>query len=52
MKALLTTNVLTVYPDHNKPFRIYTDVSDYQLGACIKQEHNGVWRPMTVYSRK
>jgi hypothetical protein len=30
--------LLTQNPDHNKRFDIYTDSSDYQLGACIVQE--------------
>ena len=51
MKVLLTTDALTTNPDHDKPFKIYTDASDYQLGACIVQEHNGVWRPEAYYSR-
>ena len=53
MKVLLACDTMTFYPDHNKPFRIYTDASDYQMGGCIMQEHNGIWwRPAAYYSRK
>ena len=46
------TDASTAYADHDKHFKIYTDASDYQLGACIMQEHNGVWRPVAYYGRK
>ncbi|KAL7488031.1 hypothetical protein ACHAW6_013635 [Cyclotella cf. meneghiniana] len=35
MCALMVTNALAAYPNHNKQFNVNTDVSDSKLGACI-----------------
>ncbi len=48
MRLLMAGNALAAYPDHNKWFNVYTDTSDFQLGACIIQEG----RPVAYYSRK
>jgi hypothetical protein len=38
MHLLMAADALAAYPDHNQRFNIYTDTSDFQLGACIIQE--------------
>ncbi len=48
MHLLMAANALAAYPDHNKQFDVYTDASDFQLGACIIQEG----RPVAYFSRK
>ena len=48
MKSLIQTDTMLVYPDHNKPFHIETDASDFQLGAVTKQDN----KPVAFHTRK
>ena len=48
MKKVMVTEILFFYPDFNKEFEIYTDVSLYQIGTIITQDG----KPVAFYSRK
>ena len=48
IKAIIAKETMIYYPDHNLPFEIYTDASNYQLGAVVMQQGH----PIAFYSRK
>ncbi len=48
VKAMVTCDVVLVYPDFCQSFKIYTNASKMQLGAVITQNN----RPIVFFSRK
>ena len=48
MKAIIALDCINTYPDYDLLFEIYTDASDYQVGAAII--YNG--KPVAYFSRK
>ena len=48
MKAIIVADAINVFPDYSIPFDVYTDASDFQLGAAIIQ--NG--QPIACCSKK
>ncbi len=48
MRLLMAADALAAYPNHNKQFSMYTDASDFQLGACTIKER---WT-VAYFSRK
>jgi hypothetical protein len=47
-KDMLSKKARLSYPDFSKPFDLYTDASDLQLGATLVQEG----KPLGFYTRK
>ncbi len=48
LKKVISKETLLAFPDFNKEFHVYTDASDYQMGAVIMQDN----KPIAFYSRK
>lgn len=47
-KAMLKNEALLAFPDFTKPFHLYTDAINHQLGATVAQEG----KPLGFYTRK
>ena len=48
IKRLVTEDVMLRFPNHSQPFHIFTDASNYQIGATIKQNQ----LPIAYFSKK
>ena len=48
MRLLMAADMLSVFPDQNKHFDVYTDSLDYQVCVCIIQDG---WT-VACYSKK
>ena len=51
-KEALAKASLLSYPTTNAPTCLMTDASDTAVGAVLQQHVNGVWRPISFFSRK
>lgn len=50
---MVADEVMLVYSDFSKPFHLWSDSSDYQLGETLVQEDSdGKVRPLGFYTRK
>ena len=50
LKASIIEAPILCYPDPNKRYVVYTDVSDDACGAQLSQEHNGTEFPIAFLS--
>lgn len=48
IKAVIQKEVMLAFPDYTKPFQIFTDASDRQLGAILQQDE----RTLAFFSKK
>ena len=42
MKKVIARDTILAFPDFTQPFHIYTDASDYQMGAVIVQNNRSI----------
>lgn len=52
LKTALTTSPVLVMPDPDRSYEVYTDASDFALGAVLLQNHGNGLQPVAYLSRK
>lgn len=51
-KEALANASLLAYPNPDAPTCLITDASDTAVGAVLQQHVNGIWRPISFFSKK
>lgn len=51
LKEIMSSKLLLIYPDFDKPFILTTDASNYAIGAVLTQLVDGHERPIAYLSR-
>ena len=52
LKARLCERLELWQVDLDKPFQLHSDASEHAIGAELRQEIEGKWRPVALFSRK
>ena len=51
-KDALAPATLLPHPKPNAPLAIFTDASDFAIGAVLQQHVKGAWQPLEFFSAK
>jgi hypothetical protein len=52
LKRVITMAMVLWIANHQLPFKVETNTSNFMLGAILSQKHkDGLWHPMAYYSR-
>ncbi|XP_015124915.1 uncharacterized protein LOC107046731, partial [Diachasma alloeum] len=51
-KKQLQDATLLVYPDTSLPWAVFTDASEFAIGAVLQQRRGTVWEPLAFFSKK
>jgi hypothetical protein len=51
-KDALLQATLIAHPKTDAPLAVFTDASDFAIGAVLQQHVNGAWQPLDFFSKK